>query len=134
MRSFVSWKTVGFAFGLALIGAQASAQVVQPFATGLRSPIKLLAQPEGQLIVVEAGNGPNTATGSSDQYYVLEYSRAFLADGPGRLIRVDGTRGTSVVLADPLQNATSIALDTRSGDLFVTELRANRIVKVLVPR
>ena len=74
------------------------------------------------------------APGSSDQYYVLEYSRAFLANGPGRLIRVDGTRGTSLVLADPLQNATSMALDTRTGDLFVTELRANRIVKVLVPR
>ena len=74
------------------------------------------------------------AAGSSDQYYVLEYSRAFLANGPGRLIRVDATRGTSLVLADPLQNATSIALDTRTGDLFVSELRANRIVKVLVPR
>ena len=74
------------------------------------------------------------AAGSTDQYYVLEYSRAFLANGPGRLIRVDGTRETSLVLADPLQNPTSIAFDTRSGDLFVTELRANRIVKVLVPK
>ncbi|MEO7158101.1 MAG: ScyD/ScyE family protein [Vicinamibacterales bacterium] len=72
--------------------------------------------------------------GTSDQFYVLEYSRAFLANGPGRLIRVDGTRGTSLVMADPLQNATSMALDTRTGDLFVTELAANRIVKVLVPK
>ena len=61
--------------------------------------------------------------GTSDQYYVLEYSRAFLTNGPGRLIRVDGTRGTSLVLADPLQNATSMAFDTRTGDLFVTELQ-----------
>ena len=72
--------------------------------------------------------------GTSDQFYVLEYSRAFLTNGPGRLIRVDGTRGTSLVLADPLQNATSMALDTRTGDLFVIERRANRIVKVLVPK
>ena len=72
--------------------------------------------------------------GTSDQFYVLEYSRAFLANGPGRLLRVDGTRGTSLVLADPLQNATSMALDTRTGDLFVIERRANRIVKVLVPK
>jgi hypothetical protein len=70
----------------------------------------------------------------TSQFYVLEYSRDFLANGPGRLIRVDATRGTSLVLAEPLQNATSIALDTRTGDLFVTELRANRIVKVLVPK
>ena len=72
--------------------------------------------------------------GTSDQFYVLEYSRAFLTNGPGRIIRVDGTRGTSLVIADPLQNATSMAVDTRTGDLFVTELAANRIVKVLVPK
>lgn len=72
--------------------------------------------------------------GTSDQFYVLEYSRAFVANEPGRLIRVDGTRRTSLVLADPLQNATSIAVDTRTGDLFVTEMRANRIVRVLVPK
>lgn len=72
--------------------------------------------------------------GTTDQFYVLEYSRAFLANGPGRLLRVDGTRGTSLVVADPLQNATSMALDTRTGDLFVTERLANRIVKVLVPK
>ena len=72
--------------------------------------------------------------GTSDQFYVLEYSRAFLANGPGRIIRADSTRGTSLVIADPLQNATSMAVDTRTGDLFVTELAANRIVKVLVPK
>jgi len=72
--------------------------------------------------------------GTTDQFYVLEYSRAFMTNGPGRLIRVDATRGTSLVLADPLQNATSMALDTRTGDLFVIERRANRIVKVLVPK
>lgn len=75
---------------------------------------------------------PLTATG--DQSYVLEYSRAFLANGAGRLLRVDGVRGTSLVLADPLQNPTSMAFDTRTGDLFVIERRANRIVRVLVPR
>jgi sugar lactone lactonase YvrE len=75
---------------------------------------------------------PITATG--DQSYVLEYSRAFLTNGAGRLLRVDGVRGTSLVLADPLQNPTSLALKTRTGDLFVIERRANRIVRVLVPR
>jgi sugar lactone lactonase YvrE len=65
---------------------------------------------------------------------VLEYSRAFLTNGAGRLLRVDGVRGTSLVLADPLQNPTSLALDTRTGDLFVIERRANRIVRVLVPK
>jgi hypothetical protein len=75
---------------------------------------------------------PITATG--DQSYVLEYSRSFLTNGAGRLLRVDGVRGTSLVLAEPLQNPTSMAFDTRTGDLFVIERRANRIVRVLVPR
>jgi len=75
---------------------------------------------------------PLTATG--DQSYVLEYSRAFLTNGAGRLLRVDGVRGTSLVLADPLQNPTSMAFDTRTGDIFVIERAANRIVRVLVPR
>jgi hypothetical protein len=71
--------------------------------------------------------------GVTDQFYVLEYSRNFLANGPGRLILVD-TRGSSLVLADGLQNSTSVAFDTRTGDVFATELRANRIVRILVPR
>jgi hypothetical protein len=75
---------------------------------------------------------PLTATG--DQSYVLEYSRAFTTNGAGRLLRVDGVRGTSLVLADPLQSPTSMAVDTRTGDLFVIERRANRIVRVLVPK
>jgi hypothetical protein len=65
---------------------------------------------------------------------VLEYSRDFLANGPGRLLLVDRTRGSSLVLADNLQNSTSLAVDTQTGDLFATELRANRIVRILVPR
>jgi hypothetical protein len=74
------------------------------------------------------------AADANDQYYVLEYSRALLTNGPGRLIRVDSSRGTSLVVADPLQSPTSMAFDTRTGDLFVTELHANRIVRVLLPR
>jgi hypothetical protein len=72
--------------------------------------------------------------GTTDQFYVLEYSRDFLANGPGRLLLVDRTRGSSLVLADNLQNSTSLAVDTQTGDLFATELRANRIVRILVPR
>lgn len=71
---------------------------------------------------------------TSGMAYVLEYSRDFLNGGPGRLLQVDTTRGTSLVLAEPFATPTSMARDTHTGDLFVTEFSANRIVRVLVPR
>lgn len=71
---------------------------------------------------------------ASDQAYVLEYSTNFLAGAAGRLLRVDGVRGTSLVIADGLRSPTSLATDTRTGDLFVTEFFANRVMRVLVPK
>ena len=73
-------------------------------------------------------------TPTSDQAYVLEYSTNFLAGAAGRLLRVDGVRGTSLVIASGLRMPTSLATNTRTGDLFVTEFFANRIVRVLVPK
>ena len=73
-------------------------------------------------------------TPTSDQAYVLEYSTNFLAGAAGRLLRVDGVRGTSLVIADGLRSPTSLATDTRTGDLFVTEFFANRVMRVLVPK
>lgn len=43
-----------------LSGTVATAQVVSEFASGLLSPIKLLAIPGGGVLVAEAGIGPNT--------------------------------------------------------------------------
>lgn len=65
--------------------------------------------------------------------YVLEYSTNFLAGGPGRLLRVDGQRGTTLVLAEGLVTPTNMALDPRSGDMFVTEFSRGRILRVLLP-
>lgn len=42
------------------ISPPAAAQVVQSHVTGLRAPAKMLALPDGELLVAEAGNGPNT--------------------------------------------------------------------------
>lgn len=60
MKSHLSLRSIGFALALALVAVPVSAQVVQPFVSGLRAPIKLFALPESQLLVAEAGNGPNT--------------------------------------------------------------------------
>ena len=65
--------------------------------------------------------------------YVLEYSTNFLAGAPGRLLQVDATRGTSLVIATGLVTPTSIARDLQTGQYFVTENSRGRIVRVLVP-
>lgn len=72
--------------------------------------------------------------GASGVFHVLEYSQNFLAGGTGRLLRVDTTRGTRLTMADGLRTPTSLATDTRTGDLFVTELAGGRVLRVLVPR
>jgi hypothetical protein len=68
------------------------------------------------------------------QIYVLEYSRNFLANAPGRLLRFDSPTARPIVIADPLANPTSVVVDPRTGDLWVSEIRAGRIVRVLAPR
>ena len=44
----------------ALSGANARAQSTSVFATGLRAPTKIILSQDGNLLVAEAGNGPNT--------------------------------------------------------------------------
>ena len=75
---------------------------------------------------------PLNSSGTSA--FVLEYSSNFLAGGTGRMLQVDGARGTSLLMAASLRTPTSMARDTRTGDVFVTEFSANRIVRVLIPR
>jgi hypothetical protein len=69
------------------------------------------------------------ASSSGDLAFVLEFSENFLAGAPGRLLFVDAARATSVIVT-PLVTPTHMAFDTRTGDLFVTELSNNRIVRV----
>jgi len=72
--------------------------------------------------------------GTSDQFYVVEYSSNFLAGGTGRVLQVDAARGTRLVMAAGLRTPTHLARDTRTGDLFVTENAGGRILRILVPR
>ncbi len=116
---FVVSLLTGFPFGAGaarFVRVSRTTGAVTPIATGLQTAIDAL---------------PLSST--SDQYYVLEYSLAFLTGGAGRLIQVDATRGTKLVLADGLRTPTHLAKDTRTGDLFVTENAGGRILRILVP-
>ena len=50
------------ALTLLLISQDASAQAIPTsvFVTGLRAPVKIITSPQGNLLVAEAGNGPNS--------------------------------------------------------------------------
>ena len=60
-RKFTLYAIAG-AMALALTSINASAQsaTTSVFATGLRAPTKIFISPKGNLLVAEAGNGPNT--------------------------------------------------------------------------
>ena len=108
-----------------------------PFGPGAAS-VQRISRATGAVTVV--ATGLQTAVdvlpivGTTDQFYVVEYSAAFLAGGPGRVLRVDAARGTRLVMADNLRTPTHLAVDTRTGDLFVTENAGGRILRILVPR
>ena len=108
-----------------------------PFGAGAASVLRV-SRATGAVTTVAAGL--QTAVdvlplgGTTDQFYVVEYSANFLAGGPGRVLRVDAARGTKLVMADNLRTPTNLAVDTRTGDLFVTENAGGRILRILVPR
>ncbi len=84
----------------------------EPFITGLASAIDVLPVRRGA------------------RFFVLEYSANLLAQAPGRLLQFDSPSGPPVVITDALNAPTSMARDPFTGDLFVTEIFANRIVRV----
>ena len=117
---FVVSLLTGFPFGAgaaSVLRVSRATGAVTTMASGLQTAVDVL--PLG---------------GTTDQFYVVEYSGNFLAGGPGRVLRVDGARGTKLVMADNLRTPTNLAVDTRTGDLFVTENSGGRILRILVPR
>ncbi|MGD9902345.1 MAG: ScyD/ScyE family protein [Vicinamibacterales bacterium] len=116
---FVISLLTGFPFGpraASVLRVSRRTGAVTTVATGLQTAVDVLPIP-----------------GTADEFYVVEYSSAFLAGGPGRVLRVDATRGTTLVMADGLRTPTHLAPDTRTGDLFVTDNAGGRILRVLVP-
>jgi hypothetical protein len=76
----------------------------------------------------------DTWPSAGGEIYVLEYSRSFTTGGPGRLLRFDTPSSPPIVIADTLSSPAALARDPRSGDMWVAEIFAGRIVRVLTPR
>jgi hypothetical protein len=89
----------------------------QPFITGLTSAIDVL---------------PVKTTGGGDEFLTLEFSTNQLAQAPGRLQLFTSPDGPPAVIADCLITPTSMALDRKTGSLFVTEIFTGRIIEVAV--
>jgi len=93
--------------------------VSDPFIFGLTMPIDIAVQQT-------SGNRP--------RFFVLEFSTNFLAQppGPGRLLVYDTPE--SKVLKSDLVTPTSIALDSATGDLYITELATGKLLRVRTTR
>jgi hypothetical protein len=76
---------------------------------------------------------PTKARGNSIQMLVLQFSADFLAGLPGKLLLFDAPASQPVVIADDLISPTSMARDSKSGDVFITEIFTGRIIRVQLP-
>jgi hypothetical protein len=86
-----------------------------PFITGLTTAIDVL---------------PLKAGGGASQFLTLEHSADLVARLPGRLKLHASPGATPNVIADCLQRPTSMALAKKTGDLFITEIFAGRVVRI----
>lgn len=75
----------------------------------------------------------NGTGGDTDSYLVLEFSANMLAQTPGRLKLFTSASESPRILADNLITPTSIARDTQTGAIFVTEKATGRILRVNAP-
>ena len=68
--------------------------------------------------------------GARPQFFALEFTANLLAQPglPGRLLRYDTE--TAVVQQDGLVTPVAMALDGRTGEIFITELGTGRVVRV----
>ncbi|MEO8383519.1 MAG: ScyD/ScyE family protein [Acidobacteriota bacterium] len=60
---------------------------------------------------------------------VLEFSKAMLTGGTGRL-RLFGTAETPVLVADNLITPTSLSVDPRSGEIFITNIGPGMVTRI----
>jgi hypothetical protein len=123
IRGYGDSLLVSYLTGFPFAAGNASVQLVdrhtgaaRPLITGLQTAIDVLP----------ITRGPGL-------FYVLEHSRQLPAGAPGRLLRIDALDRAPLVLADALDAPTSLAIDPVTGDILVTELRRNRIIRVQVP-
>jgi len=82
-----------------------------PFITGLTSAIDVL--PDG-------GGG----------FFTLEYSADMLAGLPGRLSHLSSPTSAPTVLSSCLITPTSMALDDRKGEMYITQIGTGQIVRL----
>ena len=90
---------------------------MRPLLTGLQTAIDL--QPAG---------------GASGPIYVLEFSRSLTTGAPGRVLRLEAEGASPVVIADSIVSPSAIAIDPRTGDLWVSQIFSGKVVRVLAPR
>ena len=73
---------------------------------------------------------PIAQPGGGDSYLVLEFSTNFLTRAPGVLKLLSSPSATPIILSSTLVTPTSLARDSRTGFIFVTEKSTGRLMRV----
>ncbi len=126
--------TTVIALTLTLAGVDAFAQCSLTVTGGLRAPVKSLLSPAGSLLVVEAGNGPNTGRisiidASGNRRTLIDALPSGISpegiSGPsgidlkGRTLYITIGQGDSVI-AGPVPGATQLPNPAPSSSLFAS--------------
>lgn len=77
---------------------------------------------------------PFNGTGADDSHLVLEFSTGFLTGQPGRLKLFTSRTESPRILVNGLITPTSLARDSQTGSIFVTERSPGRITRVSAPK
>jgi hypothetical protein len=70
--------------------------------------------------------------GGDTDHLVLQFASGAILSGPGLLLRFETPGGPPTILADCLLTPTSMALDEKTGTLYVTEVATGRVVAIPV--
>jgi hypothetical protein len=123
IRAYGNQLLVTFLTGFPFSNGDAKVLVVDP-ATGASAPF--ISWLNSSIDIVYRTRG----AGNRPQFFVLEYSTAFLAGAPGRVLVYDTPEGK--VLVDGLKTPTSLALDSAAGKLYVASRGEGKIYTVNV--
>jgi len=95
--------------------------------------VSLIGGLSSAIDVMRADTDDEDFAGEDGAYYTLEFSTNQLAGEPGRLRLYSSPDAAPITLLSDLITPTSMALDDDSGTIFITNIAAGTVTRVILP-